>query len=128
MENLKEMVEEEMFRKFLNIEVVEIKNGFSKVKLDITQQMTNIYGFTHGGVIFSLADEAFELACNSRGFVEFGLNVNIAYTRGSKVGDTLYAEARFISESKTISTYEIKIFNQHNDIIASCQAMAYKRK
>jgi len=128
MEKLKELVEREKFRKFLGIEIVEIKNGYAKVKLEIKENMTNIYDFTHGGLIFTLADEAFEIACNSRGYIEYGLNVTISYTKASNPGDTLFAEARFISESKKIATYHIKITNQNNEIIAMCQAMAYKKK
>ncbi len=124
---LLELAEKEKFRKFLGIEIVKIDRGYSLVKLKITKDMTNIYDFTHGGVIFSLADEAFELACNSRGYIEYGLNVNISYNKSSKIGDTIYAEAKFVSESKKIAVYNISIFNEENDLLATCQAMSYKK-
>ena len=126
MEKLKELAEKEKFRIFLGIEIIELKYGYAKVMLKVTKQMTNIYGFTHGGVLFSVADEAFELACNSRGFKEYGLSVNISYSKSSKVGECIYAEAKFISESRKIATYNINIFNECNDILATCQAMSYK--
>ena len=126
-EKVKKLAEKESYRKFLGLEVIEIKKGYAKVALKITEDMTNIYNFTHGGIIFSLADEAFELACNSRGYVEYGLNVNISYNKSSNPGEILYAEAKFISESKKIATYHILIFNENKEIIASCQALSYKK-
>jgi acyl-CoA thioesterase len=122
------LTEKEKFRKFLGIEVVKIENGCAIVSLEITDEMTNIYGFTHGGVIFSLADEAFELACNSRGYVEVGINVNISYTKPSKSGDTLFAKAKFVSESGRTAIYNIKISNRENETLAFCQAMSYKKE
>ena len=124
---LKKLVEKEKFRKFLGIEVVKIENGYALVKLKVKDNFTNIYNFTHGGVIFSLADEAFELACNSRGFIEYGLNVNISYQKSSNIGDTIFAEAKFISESRKVAVYQIKIYNEKNEILATCQAMSYKK-
>ena len=124
---LKNLVEKEKFRKFLGIEVVKIENGYALVKLKVKDNFTNIYNFTHGGVIFSLADEAFELACNSRGFVEYGLNVNISYQKSSNIGETIFAEAKFISESRKVAIYQIKIYNEKNEILATCQAMSYKK-
>jgi len=124
---LKDLAEKERFRKFLGIEIVKVEKGYSKVKLKITENMTNIYSFTHGGVVFALADEAFELACNSRGYIEYGLNVNISYVKASNVGDTIFAEAKFVSESKKIAIYHIRIFNEKDETLATCQAMAYKK-
>ncbi len=127
MEKLKELAEKEKFRKYLGIETVRLERGYAKVKLEITEDMTNIYNFTHGGVVFSLADEAFELACNSRGNIEYGLNVNISYFKASNPGDTLFAEAKFLSESRKVAVYEIKIFNHNNETLATCQALSYKK-
>ena len=125
--NIKELAEKEKFRKYLGIEIVKIEKGYALVKLSITEHMTNIYNFTHGGVIFSLADEAFELACNSRGFIEYGLNVTISYNKASKVGEAIFAEAKFVSESKKIAIYNISIFNEKREILATCQAVSYKK-
>ena len=124
---LKKLVEKEKFRKFLGIEIVKIEKGYALVKLKVKDNFTNIYNFTHGGVIFSLADEAFELACNSRGFIEYGLNVNISYQKSSNIGDTIFAEAKFVSESRKVAIYQIKIYNDKNEILATCQAMSYKK-
>jgi len=48
----------------------------------------------HGGAIFTLIDEAFEISCNSHGTVAVALNVNITYHRAPSPNSTLRAEAR----------------------------------
>ena len=47
------------FRELLGIKVLDAKDGYSKTSLKITKEHTNFLGFTHGGVIFALADCAF---------------------------------------------------------------------
>ena len=46
----------------------------------------------------------------------------------STPGDTLRAEAREVSRSRRISCYHIEVKNEKGDLIATCQAMAYRKK
>ena len=60
------LLETDLFSKWLGIEVLEIKEGYSKITMTIRDEMINGFGIVHGGVTFSLADSAFAFACNSR--------------------------------------------------------------
>ena len=59
----------EPFPKLLGIKVLEIKPGYARVSMQFGPEMQNIFGMLHGGAVFSLLDEAFQLACNARGEV-----------------------------------------------------------
>ena len=54
----------DQFRELLGIKTLEIRDGYVKMSLKVTKEHTNIAGFTHGGVLFSLADCAFAEAVN----------------------------------------------------------------
>lgn len=122
---IRKKVETEPFAGKLGLKVVALEPGYSKIEMKVTPEMANIFGATHGGAIFSLIDEAFETASNSHGVMAVALNVNIQYLRPAFEGDLLTAEAKEVSRSKRISTYEIDVSNGNGQKVASAQCMAY---
>ncbi len=118
-------VESEPFANKLGLKVAAIGPGCSKIEMKVTGEMANIFGAAHGGAIFSLIDEAFETASNSHGVVAVALNVNIQYLRPARAGDLLTAEAREVSRSRRISTYQINVTDAAGQLIAGAQCMAF---
>ena len=88
--------------------------------------MNNIYGRTHGGALFALIDEAFETACQTHGTIAVALNVNVTYVQSPQTGDRLRAQAMEVSRTRKTATYDIKVTNTDGDLIATCQALAYR--
>jgi len=121
-------VREEPYAKKLGIELIELGEGYSKVKMTFKEDMENIFGMVHGGAIFSLIDEAFETAANTHGTVAVALSMNITYIKPVSAGDVLYAEAKEMSLSGRIGTYVINVENEGGDLIALCQALVYRKK
>ena len=70
-------VEEEPFAGFLNIKLRDVSEGYALCEMEYTEQMDNIYGMAHGGAIFSLIDEAFEISSNSHENIAVALNINV---------------------------------------------------
>jgi acyl-CoA thioesterase len=127
-EILKLAARKEPFAREMNIEVVRAGDGEAVVRMRTAPRMTNIFGMIHGGAIFSLVDEAFQLACNSHGTVSLALNVNITYVAPPKLGSLLTAEAKEVSCSKRIGVYQIKVTDESGELIATAQAIAYRKK
>ena len=125
---LKGMAEKEPFKNLLNFQVIEIKPGYAKVETVVTRDMMNIHGITHGGALFGLVDEAFELASNSHGTVAVALNMNITFFAATQAGDKLVAEATEIFRSNRTATYQIHVTNVEGTLIAVCQALVYRKK
>ena len=48
----------------LGVELVDETPGTAVVRMRVRGDMVNVHGTCHGGLVFSLADIAFELACN----------------------------------------------------------------
>jgi acyl-CoA thioesterase len=120
-------VTREPFARALNIELVELEDGYSRVRMvNDPAKMNNIYDRAHGGAIYALIDEAFETAGQTDGTVAVALNVNVTYVSSPKPGVVLEAEARQISQTKKTAGYEIKVTDQDGSLIATCQALAYR--
>ena len=120
--------DEEPYAKKMGMRLVEIDYGRALVKMENSKDMTNLFGVIHGGVIFSLIDGAFELAANSYGTIAVALGVNVNYISSAKAGEILYAEAKEVSKTPKISIYDIRVRNDDGRLIATCQAMAYRKK
>jgi len=121
-------VEGEPFARAMNLEVKDIDDGYAAVEMVFDDKtMANIYGMAHGGAIFALIDEAFELAGNSHGTVAVALNMNITYIASPAPGSRLRAEAREMSLTRKTATYDIKVHDQDGRLMAACQALVYRK-
>src|SRR3972149_4657699 len=100
------MEKRDSFRELLGIKVLEIRDGYAKMSLRIAKEHTNLHGFTHGGIIFALADCAFAEATNFGDNRAVAVQVSINFVKPSGEGDVLTAEASRVSEGKTFSRSE----------------------
>ncbi len=119
-------VQTEPYARALNIELVELKQGYSKVTMTYDpDKMDNIYRRAHGGAIFGLIDEAFETAGQTDGTIAVALNVNVTYIASPDPGAFLTAVARRISQTRKTANYDIRV-TANDTLIATCQALAYR--
>ncbi|MGN8992433.1 hotdog fold thioesterase [Bacteroides clarus] len=126
------MTPQEFFKKDLfagktGVELIEIKEGYSKARLVITEEHLNAGHRTQGGALFTLADLALAAAANSHGVLSFSLPSNITFLRGSGVGDTLYAEARERYVGRTTGYYQIDVTNQKGELIATFESSVFRK-
>ena len=62
---LTEKIKTEPITSFLQSEILEISEGYSKVSLYMRPEFQNFHGIVFGGIIMSVADQAFDAAANS---------------------------------------------------------------
>ena len=123
-----ERVAEEGYARKLGLSLISLAPGRAVVEMQPQSDTANIFGMTHGGAIFSLIDEAFQVSCNSHGTVAVALNVTVTYHQAPGRGSILRAESREIHRSRKTGTYEIKVWDEKETLIASCLALAYRKK
>ena len=120
-------VKREPFAQALNMELVDLEDGYSVVEMVYEpEKMNNMYDRAHGGALFGLIDEAFETAAQTKGTIAVALNVNVTYVASPQYGTKLRAEARQVSQTKKTASFDIKITDQQGNIITTCQALAYR--
>ena len=61
--------------------LVELRPGFARTSLEIEDRHLNSVGIVQGGAIFTLADLAFAMACNSAGKVAVAIDTNLSFLR-----------------------------------------------
>jgi acyl-CoA thioesterase len=117
----------EPYAQKLGMRLVALEPGRAVVEMQMNEGIKNIFGMIHGGAIFSLIDEAFQASCNSHGQVAVALNVAVTYHRAPEGVGKLLAESRELHCSKRTGTYEIRVTDEDENLIASCLALAYRK-
>jgi len=120
-------VEQEPFAKKFGMRLVDLDEGYSKVEMKFTSDMENLFGMAHGGAIFAIIDEAFETASNSHGTLAVALNMNITYLSSPSPGSLLIAEAKECHRTQRTALYDIRVTENGERLIATCQALVYRK-
>lgn len=120
------MMDHDAFSQWLGIEVLEIKEGYSKIKMAVRKEMVNGFGIVHGGIPFSLADSAFAFACNNRNNLSVALDVTITFTRPVNIGDVLTAEAKEVHNGRSTGVYLITVTSQKDEQVALFKGTCFR--
>jgi acyl-CoA thioesterase len=126
-EAIAKQMESEPFARKFGLKLVHLSDGHSVVEMTVRDDMSNMFGTAHGGAIFALIDSAFETASNSHGTIAVALNVTVNYVAAASRGDTLTAEAYEIARTRKTANYDIRVYDGRRSLIASCQALAYRK-
>ena len=118
----------EPFPRLLGIEILEVRAGYARVAMVYKPEMQNIFGMLHGGAVFSLMDEAFQLACNARGEVAVAQQVSVYFLAAARPGARLVAEAKETNATRKTALYEVGAWEQRGQrLVATAQALAYRK-
>ncbi len=86
-----------------------VSDDVVEVAVTIREDQTNFHGGPHGGMIFSLADCAFSLACNAYAEAAVAIDTHMVYTAPCKVGDRLLATAIEMTRGRTLGSYQVTV-------------------
>jgi acyl-CoA thioesterase len=120
------MMNTDYFSQWMGVQVLDVKEGYSKIQMTLRREMLNGFGIAHGGISFAFADSAFAFACNSDGKITVALDVSISFPKAAKEGDTLYAEAKRIHVTRKTGLYMVEVTNQHNELLALFKGTCFK--
>jgi acyl-CoA thioesterase len=120
------MMENDFFSQWMGVELLEVREGYSKIKMTIRKEMVNGFGIVHGGIPFSLADSAFAFACNNRNNLSVALDVTITFTKAVNIGDVLTAEAKEVHNGRSTGVYLIHVTNQKHEQVALFKGTCFR--
>lgn len=109
------------------VELLEVRNGYARARMEITPRHLNGGGVCQGGALFTLADLAAAAAANSHARLALSIESSIHFVKGENNG-FLYAEAKEIDCRKRLSYCEVKITNEAGELVASFGGTAYRKE
>jgi len=127
-EKVKQLIEDKdrLLSQF-QMHVLELQEGYSVVHMKVTEEHLNAAGSCHGGVIFSLADVAFALACNSHGTLAVALDMSISFLRSVHAGNEITARCSERYRGKSTGSYTIEVTDVSQNLIALLKATAFRK-
>lgn len=101
----------------LGMKLLELSRGHSKLSMEVKPDHLNFARLLHGGVMMSLADQAFACACNTYGKMYVAVQVSTNLFATAEVGETLFAECNVVHIGKTIVVCEMTVVDSRGKLI-----------
>jgi uncharacterized protein (TIGR00369 family) len=110
---------------WLGLEIVETAEGAATVQMKTTEDMANLSGFVHGGMISTLADSAMGQSVRTVKpavirAMSFDLKLN--FISAAKIGETLRATGRVIHAGRRTVMAECRIEGPEGKLVATASA------
>ena len=106
------------FMTYNGLYLVDTKENYAKIGVDITDKSLNPYGIVHGGLIYTLADSAMGIALATSGRTGVTLNCSVDYLAPG-TGKKLFADTEIVKDGKTIVVFRVKVVNEKDELIAT---------
>lgn len=119
------MLKNDSFSSWLEINIIDLHEGYCKISLKINESMLNGFSIAHGGISYSLADSALAFAANSYGKKAVSIETSISHIKKVNNHDTLIAETNELNKTNKNGLYAITITNQENLAVAYFKGTVY---
>ncbi len=93
----------------LGIVLVSAGPGAARLSMEVRPDMVNGHDLCHGGLIATLADSAFAVACNSHGTVTVASGFEVDLLEPAHLGDVLVADAREVVRRGRAGIYDVTV-------------------
>ncbi|XBB70338.1 hydroxyphenylacetyl-CoA thioesterase PaaI [Nocardioides sp. WV_118_6] len=93
----------------LGMTLIDVGPGTALVSMEIRADLVNGHDIGHGGLVATLADTAFAVACNSRGRMTVAAGFTIDFLEPVRRGDLLLAEARELALRGRSGIYDVTV-------------------
>ena len=120
------MFERDQASRQMGMNLLSAGPGRASLSMRVREDMIQGHGTCHGGYLFALADSAFAFACNSYDEATVALGCSIDYVAPARLDDLLLATCCEQSRSGRTGNYDVRVENQHGQLIALFHGKSYK--
>ena len=103
--------------RMLGMKIVAVGPGTATVSMTVREDMINGWGLCHGGLVASLADSAFAVACNSHGEVTVAAGFEVTFLGAGRLGDDLLAVASERALRGRSGVYDVTVRRACDDLV-----------
>ena len=116
--NLQELSGGNAFAAFNHLELEHVEPDYAVFRLNIQPESKNPYGFVHGGMLATMADNAAGYAAHSDGRAYVTLSSNLNYIH-NQAGGVIRAEGRVLHRGKTTCVTRADIRGEDGTLLAT---------
>ena len=119
---------QDRFAASIGAQLTEIREGYAKAELTVTERHLNGANVCQGGVMYTLADLAFAGVANCHGILTLGISNTITFLHSAQLGDHLTAECTELLDHRKLPYCDIKVTNQNGELLAAVTGLAYRMR
>ena len=126
---IKRQFERDNYAKSLGIVLDELTDDAIRMRMELRQDMLNMYDRPHGGIIYALADVAFSVLGNNKNNVSVGLDCSITYHSSPDPGTVLVVEGETLSHSRRTASFLFNIYAEKEGVrtlVATMKSVSYR--
>lgn len=121
------LLSKDPFSLWMGIEVLEADLGYCKVSCTVSSEMTNGFGVTHGGIVFSLADTALAFSAATFGKVALAIDNSISFMQKTLPGQKIIATSTVMHQTHKTAVFDIRVTRDDDDeLIAQMKGTVYR--
>ena len=115
---MRPMMQRDAASAMLGMTVEHDAPGEAVVSMTVRDDMLNGFAITHGGLVFTLADTAFAIACNEDERVTVAGGADITFLKSTTSGQRLTARAVRRVVSGRNGLYDVTVTDESGDVVA----------
>jgi acyl-CoA thioesterase len=109
---------EDAASRWLGMKLEEIRPGYARLSMRVTDNMVNAQKMCHGGLIFALADSSFGYACNTHNQRALAAGASIQFLASALLHEILFSECQESAKAGRRGIYDAKVTNQKGETVA----------
>lgn len=124
-EECQKIIEENPFMKSLQIELLDVSEGFVQAKIPFRKELTNVYGDFHGGALYAAADTLCGIAASTYGYYVTTVDGNIQYLKAGRNTEYILCECRVLKPGRNLSAVEARIIDDKGMLLNTAMFTFY---
>ncbi len=113
------------FINYCGVKLEDADCGWVKASMPVKKEITNPFGFIHGGALDTLIDSAGGIVCWTVGCKVCTLSLSTSFMSNVKVGHTVFAEAGVVRKTDHVIFTEVNVYSDEGDMLAKGNATMY---
>ena len=113
------------FIKYCGIKLEDADCGWVKSSMRVHKEITNPFGYIHGGAIATLIDTTGGIVCWTVGCTVVTLDLETNFMKNVKEGHTIFAEAQVLRKTNHVVFVDVKVYSDEGDILSKGKVTMY---
>ncbi|MGN0156812.1 MAG: PaaI family thioesterase [Lachnospiraceae bacterium] len=115
--HLIKVLEKNEYVQILGIEIEELKKGYCRGKMRVTDKNKNPYGALHGGSLYSLADIIAGTAACTYGNYVVTVSGTMNFLLPAEGIDYVFCEANVVRQGVHLGVYDVKLTDEGGNVL-----------
>lgn len=120
------IIERNPFSRLLELELLEVSEGYARGRIPAKKEFGNIYGGMHGGCIYALADTVAGIAAATYGNYVTTIDGKMNYLLPVKDTAYVYCTANVVRQGGTVGVYQTQITDDAGTLLDTADFTYYR--